>query len=151
METLRVILLVTCGQGGQPSYQLAYHHRRCSVKKVVLRNFAKFTGKHLCQSLFFKKVAGLRPATLLKKRLSQVFSCEFFEITKNTFSTEHFRATASVDLSYVPLVGLEVISRLKIVRNQRLIDFEVILPNVIHKISSYRLKYAFVQSDCTIF
>ena len=26
-------------------------------------------GKHLCQSLFFDKVAGLRPATLLKKRL----------------------------------------------------------------------------------
>ena len=29
-------------------------------KKGVLRNFAKFTGKHLCQSLFFNKVAGLR-------------------------------------------------------------------------------------------
>ena len=28
-------------------------------KKGVLRNFAKFTGKHLCQSLFFNKVAGL--------------------------------------------------------------------------------------------
>ena len=28
-------------------------------KNVVLRNFAKFTGKHLCQSLFFNKVAGL--------------------------------------------------------------------------------------------
>ena len=27
----------------------------------VLRNFAKFTGKHMCQSLFFNKVAGLRP------------------------------------------------------------------------------------------
>ena len=38
-------------------------------KKGALRNFAKFTGKHLCQSLFFNKVAGLRPATLLKKRL----------------------------------------------------------------------------------
>ena len=25
-------------------------------KKSVLRNFAIFTGKHLCQSLFFKKV-----------------------------------------------------------------------------------------------
>ena len=24
-------------------------------KKGVLRNFAKFTGKHLCQSLFFNK------------------------------------------------------------------------------------------------
>ena len=36
-------------------------HQRCSIEKGVLRNFAKFTGKHLCQSL--------RPATLLKKRL----------------------------------------------------------------------------------
>ena len=33
------------------------------------QNFAKFTGTYLCQSLFFNKVAGLRPATLLKKRL----------------------------------------------------------------------------------
>ena len=39
-------------------------------EKSVLRNFAKFTGRHLCQSLFFNKVAGLRPRTLLKKRLS---------------------------------------------------------------------------------
>ena len=29
-------------------------------KNGVLRNFAKFTGKHLCQSLFFNKVAGLK-------------------------------------------------------------------------------------------
>ena len=40
-------------------------HQRCSMKKSVLR---KFTGKHPCQSLFFDKVAGLRLATLLKKR-----------------------------------------------------------------------------------
>ena len=38
-------------------------------KKGVLRNFVKFTGKHLCQSLFFNKVAGLMSATLLKKKL----------------------------------------------------------------------------------
>ena len=31
----------------------------------VLRNFAKFTGKHLCQSLFFNKGAGLRPVVTL--------------------------------------------------------------------------------------
>ena len=36
----------------------------CSVK-----NFAKFTGKHLCQGLFFNKVAALRHETLLKKWL----------------------------------------------------------------------------------
>ena len=34
-------------------------------KKGVLKNFAKYTGKHLYQSLFFNKVAGLRPVTLL--------------------------------------------------------------------------------------
>ena len=61
-------------------------HRRCSVKKDVLRNFAKFTGKHLCQSLFFNKVAG---KAIKKETLPQVFSCEFCEISKNTFSTEH--------------------------------------------------------------
>ena len=33
-------------------------HRRCSVRKDVLRNFGKFSGKHLCQSLFFNKIAG---------------------------------------------------------------------------------------------
>ena len=37
-------------------------------RKSVLRNFAKFTGKHLYQSFFFNKVPGLRTATLLKKR-----------------------------------------------------------------------------------
>ena len=43
-----------------------YFHRlpqavvqRCSVKKGVLTNFVKFTGKHLYQSLFFNKTAGL--------------------------------------------------------------------------------------------
>ena len=30
----------------------------CSLKKGVFRNFSKFTGKHLCQSLFFNKVTG---------------------------------------------------------------------------------------------
>ena len=28
-------------------------------EKSVLRNFAKFTEKHLCQSLFFNKASGL--------------------------------------------------------------------------------------------
>ena len=31
----------------------------CKKGVGVLRNFTKFTGKHLCQSLFFNKVAGL--------------------------------------------------------------------------------------------
>ena len=36
------------------------------MKKGVRENFAKFTGKHLCQSLFVNKVAGLKPPKFLK-------------------------------------------------------------------------------------
>ena len=57
-------------------------------KKSVLRNFAKFTGKHLCQRLFFDKGAGLRPNAcnfIKKQSLAQVFPCEFCEISKNIF------------------------------------------------------------------
>ena len=32
-------------------------------KKGILTNFANFTGKHLCQSRFFNKVAGARRFT----------------------------------------------------------------------------------------
>ena len=61
-------------------------HPEVFCKKGALRNFIKFTGKHLCQSLFFNKVADLRLATLLKKRLwHRCFYCEFCEISKNTF------------------------------------------------------------------
>ena len=61
-------------------------HQRCSVTKVVLRNFTKFTGKHLYQRLFFNKVAGLRRTTSLKKSLwHKVFSCEICEISKSRF------------------------------------------------------------------
>ena len=51
----------------------------------VLRNFAKFTEKHLFQSLFFNKVAGATCNLIKKETLSQVFSCEFCEISKSTF------------------------------------------------------------------
>ena len=55
-------------------------------KKGALKNFAKFTGKHLCQSLFFDKVAGLRPATLLKMRFCHsCFFGEFCKIFQNAF------------------------------------------------------------------
>ena len=55
-------------------------YQRCSIIKSVLRNLAKFTGKHLCQSLFFNKVANLRT----------------YEISKNTLFTDHLWTTASV-------------------------------------------------------
>ena len=46
-------------------------------KNYVLKNFAKFTGKRLCQGT---------PATLLKKALAQAFSCEFVKFFKMAIS-----------------------------------------------------------------
>ena len=51
-----------------PCLEMPEAATRGVLKKGVLRNFGKFTGKHLCECLFFNKVAG-QPATLLKKRL----------------------------------------------------------------------------------
>ena len=61
-------------------------HLEVSWKKGVLRNFTKFTRKHLCRSIFSNKVAILHP--VLKRYPGTGF-------LKNTFSIEHLRATAS--------------------------------------------------------
>ena len=59
-------------------------------KNGILRNFTKFTGKHLCQGLFFDKVAGLRPATLLKKRLwHRSFAVNFVKFLRTPFLIKH--------------------------------------------------------------
>ena len=59
-------------------------------KKCVLRNFAKFTGKHLCQNLLFNKVAGQRLATLLKKGLwNRCFPVNFVKFLRTPFLIEH--------------------------------------------------------------
>ena len=60
-------------------------------KKDVLENFAKFTEKHLCRSLFFQR-----------KNLTQVFSIQFYEIFKNIIFTENLSATFSVSYEKCP-------------------------------------------------
>ena len=59
-----------------------------SCKKSVLKNFGKFTGKHLCQSLFLVKCqAGLQ---LNQKRNSDTgVSYEFCKIFKSSLFIEH--------------------------------------------------------------
>ena len=55
-------------------------------KNSALKNLAQFTGKHLCQSLFFNKIAGLSPATLLKKNLChKCFPVNFAKILRTPF------------------------------------------------------------------
>ena len=60
----------------EASYRISRSSRpECSVKTVFLE--ISHTRKHLCQRLFFNKVAS--------RALAQVFSCEFCQISKNTF------------------------------------------------------------------
>ena len=47
----------------------------------------------MCQILYFNKAAGLYNFIKIET-LAQGFSCEFCEISKNTFSTEHVWVTA---------------------------------------------------------
>ena len=57
-------------------------------KEGVLKNFTNFTGKHLCQSLFFNKFVDLKPATatLLKKRLwKRYFPVNFVKFLRAIF------------------------------------------------------------------
>ena len=73
-------------------YIIRSSHRRCSMKKGVPENFAKFTGKHL-----------YRPQTwnfINKETLAHAFSCEFCKIYRNPFFTEHLRMTASAFSSF---------------------------------------------------
>ena len=73
-----------------PKYRSS--HLEVFCRKGVLRNFEKFTGKHLCQSLLFIKIAGLRTGTLLKRRFCcRCFSVNFSKFLKTTSITEHLR------------------------------------------------------------
>ena len=71
-------------------------HRRCFVRKGVLRNFSKFTGKQLCQVLFLLKVQASACNFIKKDALVQVFSCELCEI-----SLHYVKASKVVFVFYI--------------------------------------------------
>ena len=65
-------------------------HPEMFCKKAVLRDFPKFTRKHLCQSLFITKVAGQGWQIYLKKRpCFLLFPVNFAKFGRKTFLMEH--------------------------------------------------------------
>ena len=56
----------------------------CSVKKSVLRRFAKSTGKHLCQSPYLTKLQAKACNFLKKETLAQVFPVNFVEFPRTS-------------------------------------------------------------------
>ena len=69
---------------------LRNNRRRCSIKKSVK--------KHLWWSLFLIKLQSWRSATLFKRDSNtptQMLSCKYCEIFKNTFFENHWRTAGS--------------------------------------------------------
>ena len=67
-------------------------HRRCFVKNVALKNFANFTGRHLCWSLFLIKLQAFRPATLIKKRIEhRCFPVKFTKFLRTAILNNLFQ------------------------------------------------------------
>ena len=68
---------------GFPTLLFLYRssHRRCSVEKVFLE-ISQNSQENTCARV---------PFLIKKETPAQVFSCEFCEISKNTFSAEHLR------------------------------------------------------------
>ena len=83
-------------------------HRKLTILIVLTKFYPKIKKKIYCKNLLYSKLIQLpwdsfTKKILLKKvahpfkkeTLAQVFFCEFFEISRNTFFTEHLWTTAS--------------------------------------------------------
>ena len=71
-------------------------------EKAILKKCVIFKGKHLCQGLFFIKVAGLQGYNCIEKGAStKIFSCEYWEIYKNPYFEKHLQTAASAFLETV--------------------------------------------------
>ena len=53
-------------------------HRKCTIKKGVLKNLANFTGKHLYWSLFSNKITDVNVAKFLRTLVYRTPTGDFF-------------------------------------------------------------------------
>ena len=62
-------------------------HRRCSIKKLFVK-ISQYSRENTCTEVFLKKSCKCEAPT-------QMFYCEYCEISKNTYFEEHLRTAAS--------------------------------------------------------
>ena len=72
-------------------------HRRCSLKHVFFKN-SQTLQENTCVEDFVNKVAGLQPASFLKRDSNTSVFCEVWETFKNTYFEELLQTTASGDV-----------------------------------------------------
>ena len=101
--------------------------QRCSMKKGVLRNFTKFN--------FVKK-----------DTLAQVFSCEFCEISKNTFFTEHLWETASEKICLCVFIAHKVFQGYLVLYNVEL-QYTRSISKINTRVASSKVRELHVSSN----
>ena len=94
----------------------------------------------MSQSLFYNKVAGLRSASLLKKRLAQVFSCEFIKFQKIPFLQNTYNLAPHHDTSKLFQTKLQ---------NKKSIQQKVNGTNETTNIEKLNLVESYILNKCT--
>ena len=79
----------------QTNYHVIHTQTSGNFLKKVFLKISQKSHENTCARVSFL-VIGLRPATLLKKRLALMFSCRFCEIPKNIFFYRTPRVAAPV-------------------------------------------------------
>ena len=102
------------------------------------KNFAKFTGKHLCRRLL-KKVTCQRPATLLKGRLCS--------IKERSFNKEIFCTAAPGDCFWAVLI---IVYNFKIISSRETLIIQF-LQLTSHSALAIATKILFTKYTCTTF
>ena len=92
--------LINLQTGTTSNHSLTSSLPEVFCKKGVLRYLAKFTGKHLCQSLFFNKVAGFS-----FRLWHRYFPANFAKFLRTFFLTEHLRWLLLKDLEKLYHLG----------------------------------------------
>ena len=107
-QTGLISLWVSCKRAPSLFFYMILHPATRSSRSQMFfkidvpKKFANITGKHLCQSPFFNKVANLMPPTLLKKRLQyRCFPVNFAKLLRTPLFLQHLRWLLLATLSNI--------------------------------------------------
>ena len=110
--------------------------QRCSVKKVLLE-IPQYSQENTCDWVsFFKNVACLTPKAcnfIKKDTLAQVYSCEFFKFSKNTFPYRTAPVATSVYSHYFHGYKMGTLTRSELNHLMAMFPFMSMLPAIFSK------------------
>ena len=112
-------------------------HSRCSIKKGALKNFAIFTGKPLCWSLFLVKLVAFRSAALFKRDSNTGAFLSILHNFQKHLTQQTFKRQFNVAFRVIwrrnivqRQINVETTSMLKFITLNNVVYFNVDLNNI---------------------